>query len=74
MSTVTIEAPNRAPNAPEWRRICHVYTHGTVAERSLCGTATWKPGEGHDYAACGARGHSICVVCLDIWYSVDRPH
>jgi hypothetical protein len=69
-TTITTEAAERAPVLPEWRRICHILNPGT--QRSFCGTAPWKPGEGHYEGECKARGHSVCVVCLEIEESINR--
>jgi hypothetical protein len=50
------------------RRLCHYYFPGTL--RSACGTASRQPAEGHDEGECAARGHTICVVCTEIWEGV----
>jgi hypothetical protein len=68
VNTSTIEVLERAPNSPEWRRLCHYYFPGTL--RSACGTASRPPGEGHCEDECAARGHTICVVCTEIWEGV----
>jgi hypothetical protein len=64
MSTTTVKRPRGANKLPDWRRLCHVYRDREL--RSICGTATRKPGEGHWYEECTARGHTICVVCAEI--------
>jgi hypothetical protein len=67
MSTVTIEAPEHAPALPDWRRICHIYDIETDTGRSVCGTIIWIPDKAHSTEECNTRGHSVCVVCSEIW-------
>jgi hypothetical protein len=64
MSTKTVKRPKGTTRLPEWRRLCHVYWDWE--QRSICGTATRKPGDDHRYEECTARGHTICVVCAEI--------
>ena len=65
ITTKTVTRPKRAATTPpEWRRLCHVYRE--LVERSICGTATRKPGEDHTYDECTSRGHTICAVCAEI--------
>ena len=65
MSTITIELPQPVHVRPEWRRLCHVYT--ADSQRSVCGTAWRKPEQDHSYAECIERGHTICVVCSEVY-------
>ena len=64
MSTITTEGREAARTLPQWRRLCHVYADDS--QRSVCGTATRKPGQDHTYDDCASRGHTICVVCNDM--------
>jgi hypothetical protein len=70
MNTVTIEVPEHAPALPEWRRICHTYDIEAETGRSVCGAVPWEPDRAHSAEECSARGHSVCVVCAEIWLSV----
>jgi hypothetical protein len=47
MSTKTVRKPKGTTKLPEWRRLCHAYRGNE--QRSICGTATRKPGEDHNY-------------------------
>jgi hypothetical protein len=40
------------------------------ADISACGTALRKPVAVHTEIECRERGHTICVVCTEIWFSV----
>jgi hypothetical protein len=64
VSTITTERPEVSTKLPEWRRICHHYIGDS--QRSVCGTATRKPGEDHYEDESKARGHTVCVVCAEI--------
>lgn len=68
MSTVSVEAPSDESTRPEWRRLCHYYRGDD--QRSVCKTASRKPGQDHTEAGCGERGHTICVVCTAICRSL----
>jgi hypothetical protein len=64
MSTISTERANAAATVPEWRRLCHRYIGDS--QRSVCGTATRKPGQDHSEPECAVRGHTICVVCTEL--------
>ena len=64
MSTIPTEGREAARTLPDWRRLCHIYAGDS--QRSVCDTATRKPGQDHTYPECTAGGHTICVVCLTI--------
>jgi hypothetical protein len=65
MSTTTVRQPSKKKRRlPEWRRICHFYNGDS--QISICGTARRKPGEDHFEPECNARGHTICVVCVEM--------
>jgi hypothetical protein len=69
VSTITVERTHATDTASEWRRLCHYYFPGTL--RSLCGTASRQPQDDlHDEDECAARGHTICVVCTEIWRNI----
>jgi hypothetical protein len=64
MSTITVTRPEETTtDPPDWRRLCHYYDGDS--ERSVCGTATRKPGQEHYIEECTARSHTICVVCTE---------
>jgi hypothetical protein len=65
--TTPIEATNDDSVDSEWRRLCHYFEAG--ADISACGTAV-RHGEVHTEIECRQRGHTICVVCTEVWFSV----
>jgi hypothetical protein len=73
MSTRTVRRPTKTAKSeedrklPEWRRICHYYTHDSL--RSVCGTARRRSAQGHGEEYCRSRRHSICIVCSELMKS-----
>jgi hypothetical protein len=66
MSTKTVRRPKEKATAqlPEWRRLCHIYENDS--QRSICGVGVRKPGEDHSEEECNARGHTACVICMEL--------